>query len=223
MKNKPTLSIFYQFNPWSSSIGGIQTFICSFLKYAPPEFEVRLIGTGGKDTAIGKWQEKEFAGREIQFMPLIKIENDDVRHLIPTTLKYTAALLKHDFASDFMHFYRIEAALATSNWQGEKTLLVQNDIQKQMDPIAGNNAILWQKFPSVYFALEGWLIKQFDYIYSCHTQTAEFYQQRYPQLADQTNYLKNTVDEDRFYPLNFETKREQQRALATAMAACLSA
>lgn len=217
MKNKPTLSIFYQFNPWSSSIGGIQTFICSFLKYAPSEFEVRLIGTGDKDTVIGKWQEKEFAGRKIQFMPLIKIVNDDVRHLIPTTLKYTAALLKHNFASDFMHFYRIEAALATSNWQGEKTLLVQNDIQKQMDPIAGNNAILWQKFPGVYFALEGWLIKQFDYIYSCHTQTAEFYQQKYPQLADHTNYLKNTVDEDRFYPLDFETKREQQRALATEM------
>ncbi|MGF1589129.1 MAG: glycosyltransferase family 4 protein [Pleurocapsa sp.] len=217
MKNKPTLSIFYQFNPWSSSIGGIQTFICSFLKYAPPEFTVRLIGTGSNDTAIGRWQEKEFAGREIQFMPLINIENDDVRHLIPTTLKYTAALFKHDFASDFMHFYRIEAALATTRWQGEKTLLVQNDIQKQMDPVAGNNAILWQKFPGVYFALESWLIKQFDYIYSCHTQTAEFYQQRYPQLADQTNYLKNTVDEERFYPLNLAAKREQQQALATEM------
>ncbi len=217
MKNKPTLSIFYQFNPWSSSIGGIQTFICSFLKYAPPEFEVRLIGTGSSDAAIGQWQEQEFAGRKIQFMPLIKIENDDVRHLIPTTLKYTAALLKHNFASDFMHFNRIEAALATSSWQGEKTLFVHNDIQKQMDPVAGNNAILWQKFPGVYFALEGWLIKQFDYIYSCHTQTAEFYQQRYPQLADQTNYLKNTVDEDRFYPLNFETKRKQQQALAAEM------
>ncbi|HEY9770132.1 MAG TPA: glycosyltransferase family 4 protein [Coleofasciculaceae cyanobacterium] len=217
MKNKPTLSIFYQFNPWSSSIGGIQTFVCSFLKYAPPEFEVRLIGTGDNDTAIGQWQKKEFAGREIQFMPLIKIENDDVRHLIPTTLKYTAALLKHDFASDFMHFNRIEAALATSNWQGEKTLLVHNDIQKQMDPVAGNNAILWQKFPTAYFALEGWLIKQFDYIYSCHTQTAEFYQQKYSQLADKISYLKNTVDEERFYPLDFATKQKQQQALATEM------
>ena len=120
---KPTLTIFYQFNPWNSSIGGIQTFICSFLKYTPPEFEVRLVGTGGKNAAIGIWQEKEFAGRKIKFMPLIRVENDDIRHLIPTTLKYTAALFKHNFASDFMHFHRIEVALAAYGWQGEKNFV----------------------------------------------------------------------------------------------------
>lgn len=217
MKNKPTLSIFYQFDPWRSSIGGIQTFICSFLKYAPPEFEVRLIGTGGKHATIGQWQEKEFAGRKVQFMPLIKIEDDDVRHLIPTTLKYTTALFKHNFASDFMHFNRIEAALAANSWQGEKILFVHNDIQKQMDPMVGKNAILWQKFPAAYFALERQLIKQFDYIYSCHTQTTKFYQQKYPQLADKTSYLKNTVDEQRFYPLDFATKQKQRKALAVEM------
>ena len=217
MRSKPTLSIFYQFDPWRSSIGGIQTFICSFLKYAPPEFDVRLIGTGGKNAKIGQWQEKEYQGREVKFMPLIEVENDDVRRLVPTTLKYTAALFEHNFSSEFMHFYRIEAALATRKWQGEKTLLVQNDIQKQMDPVEGNNAILWQKFPAVYFALESYLIQQFDYIYSCHTKTAEFYQQKYPQLAQQTSYLKNTVDEERFYPLEAREKQEQTQALAHSL------
>ena len=217
MGSKPTLSIFYQFDPWRSSIGGIQTFICSFLKYAPPEFDIRLIGTGGKNAQIGKWQEKEYQGREVKFMPLIEVENDDVRRLVPTTLKYTTALFNHNFSSEFMHFYRIEAALATRNWQGEKTLLVQNDIQKQMHPVEGNNAILWQKFPAAYFALESYLIKQFDYIYSCHTKTAEFYQQKYPQLAQQTNYLKNTVDEERFYPLKAGEKQEQSQILAQSL------
>ena len=216
-KKKPTLTIFYQFDPWNSSIGGIQTFICSFLKYAPPEFEVRLVGTGGKDSIIGIWQEKEFAGRKIKFMPVIKIENDDIRHLIPTTLKYTAALFKHNFASDFMHFYRIEAALAAYSWQGEKTLLVQNDLQKQLDPIAGNNAILWQKFPKIYFALEGILIEQFDYIYSCHNETTQFYRQKYPSLAESTRYLKNTVDEEIFYPLSFSEREQKRRILAREM------
>ena len=213
-KRKPILTIFYQFNPWYSSIGGIQTFICSFLKYAPPEFEVRLVGTVGKDSAIGIWQEKEFASRKIKFMPLIKVENDDVRHLIPTTLKYTAALFKHNFASDFMHFHRIEAALATYRWQGEKTLFLHNDIRKQMDSTAGNNAILWQKFPQVYFALESLLIKQFNYIYSCNSETAKFYQQKYPILAKYIQYLKNTVDEEIFYPLSFAEREHKRKTLA---------
>ena len=214
---KPVLTIFYQFNPWNSSIGGIQTFICSFLKYAPPEFEVRLIGTGGKNTAIGIWQEKEFAGRKIKFMPLIKVENDDIRHLIPTTLKYTAALFKHNFASDFMHFHRMEAALAAYRWQGEKIWFLHNDIRKQMDIKAGNNAILWQKFPHIYFALEGILIKQFDYIYSCHTETAKFYQQKYLSLAEYTSYLKNTVDEETFCPLSFAKREQKRKTLAREM------
>ena len=216
-KKKPVLTIFYQFNPWRSSIGGIQTFICSFLKYAPLEFEVRLVGTGEKDSIIGIWQEKEFAGRKIEFFPLIKVENDDVRHIIPTTLKYTAALFKHNFASDFMHFYRIEAALAAYGWQGEKTLLVQNDIQKQMNSVAGNNAVLWQKFPKIYFALESILIEQFDHIYSCHTETTKFYQQKYPKLAEHTKYLKNTVDEEIFYPLSFAERQQKRKILAGKM------
>ena len=214
MTNKPTLSIFYEFNPWRSSIGGIQTFICSFLKYAPPEFEVKLIGTGGRDATIGQWQEKEFAGRQIKYMPLIAIDNDDVRHLVPTTLKYTAALFKHNFASDFMHFYRIEAALAAGTWQGEKILFVQNDIQKQLSSSEGNNAILWQKFPAAYFTLESWLIKQFNHIYSCHTETTKFYQQKYPDLAPSISYLKNTVDEEVFYPLYADKKSQSQKLAA---------
>lgn len=216
-KTKPILTIFYQFNPWRSSIGGIQTFICSFLKYAPLEFEVRLVGTGGKDSIIGIWQEKEFAGRKIKFMPLIEVEDDDIRHLIPTTLKYTAALFKHNFASDFMHFYRIEAALATGNWQGEKTLLVQNDIQKQMNPVTGNNAVLWQKLPKVYFALESMLIEQFNYIYSCHSETTKFYRQKYPNLAEYTKYLKNTVDDEIFSPLSSVEREQKRKILASEM------
>ncbi|NJL51865.1 MAG: hypothetical protein HC930_05870 [Hydrococcus sp. SU_1_0] len=149
MKDKPTLTIFYQFNPWHSSIGGIQTFICSFLKYAPPEFEVRLVGTGDQQANIGQWSEAEFAGRAVKFMPLIQVENDDVRKLIPTTLRYTVALLQHNLASDFMHFNRLEPALATRSWPGEKILFVHNDVQKQMSSQEGNNAILWQKFPQI--------------------------------------------------------------------------
>jgi glycosyltransferase involved in cell wall biosynthesis len=216
IKKNPTLTIFYQFDPWRSSIGGIQTFIGSFLKYAPPEFEVRLVGTGDRDAAIGKWSEQEFAGRAVKFMPVIRVEHDDVRKLIPTTLKYTAALFQHNLASDFMHFNRLEVALATRSWQGEKILFIHNDIQKQMSSSDGNNAILWQKFPQIYFALEKFLIEQFNHIYSCHTETAQLYQQKYPNLAQSISYLKNTVDEQIFYPLCSE-KQVQGQTLAQEM------
>jgi len=92
--NKPVLTIFYQFNPWIPTIGGIQTIIRTFIKYAPCEFEVRLVGTEeDKNLPIGNWREAELAGREIKFQALLKLQNDNFSGRIPTTLKYSAALM----------------------------------------------------------------------------------------------------------------------------------
>lgn len=212
--NKPVLTIFYQFNPWNSSIGGIQTAIKYFLQYAASEFQVRMVGTGEPGEAIGTWQTRDYGGNSIQFMPLIELADDNVRGLIPTTLKYTAALWGKDFSSDFMHFYRLEYALATSRWTGEKSLSIQNDTRKQMDANACKDAILWQKFPQAYFALESLLIRQFDRIYSCHTKSLHFYRQQYPQISDRFEHLKNTVDLELFYPLSESEKTIQRQILA---------
>ncbi|MEO1004762.1 MAG: glycosyltransferase [Cyanobacteria bacterium J06638_38] len=214
---KPIITIFYQFNPWNSSIGGIQTVIKYFLKYASEEFVVRIVGTGEPGDKIGVWQTRNYEGKSIQFMPLIELADDNVRQLIPTTVKYTTALLGRDFSSDFMHFYRIEYALAAFRWTGEKTFCLQNDIRKQMDPQEGNNAILWQKFPQGYFALEKLLMGQFDRIYSCHTKSVKFYQQLYPQLKDRFSHLKNTVDLELFSPLNPGEKECQRQEFASKL------
>ncbi|MCT7984811.1 glycosyltransferase family 4 protein [Laspinema sp. A4] len=208
--NKPVLTIFYQFNPWQSSIGGIQTFIRAFIKYAPDEFELRMVGTGPPGSALGVWEATEYAGRPIQFMALVALGEDNIRPLVPTTISYTAALIGRNLASDFMHFYRIEPTLLTLNWAGDKTLFIQNDIRKQMQQNAGKQAILWQRFPGAYFALEKLLITQFNQIYSCNSESAQHYREVYPDLADRVAFLKNCFDPEIFYP-KLGTERETQR------------
>ncbi|MDF5722523.1 MAG: glycosyltransferase [Rhizonema sp. PD37] len=213
---KPVLTIFYQFNPWNTTIGGIQTLINIFIKYAPSEFEVRLVGTGDNpNQPLGRWQEAEFAGRQISFLPLFMLQNDNFRSLIPTTVKYTTALVGQCFASDFMHFYRLEPTIATLHWSGEKTLFIQNDIEAQMKSAADDkNAILWRRFPAGYFALERLLVGQFNQIFSCNTDALELYQKRYPKIKDRVHFLKNTFDEEIFYPLSLEERDRQRRNLA---------
>lgn len=211
---KPVLTIFYQFNPWYTTIGGIQTVIRSFIKYAPSEFEVRLVGTGEPSLPSGEWQEAEFAGREIRFFPLFTLENDNFRSLVPTTVKYTAALLGRCFASDFMHFHRLEPTLATLRWSGDKTLFIHNDIQKQMESTEDKNAILWRRLPAAYFTLERLLVGQFTQILSCNTESVELYRQRYPMIAQRVDYIRNTVDNEIFYSLAWEEREKQRLALA---------
>jgi len=211
---KPSLTIFYQFNPWQSSIGGIQTIIRSFLKYAPDQFQVRLVGTGQCNSNLGTWQEADYAGRAIQFMPLISIQNDNVRGLIPTSVKYTIALLGRNLASDFVHFHRIEPTLLTLGWSGEKTLFIHNDIQQQIGSTQNNNAILWTKFPAVYYTIEKKIIQQFSQVHVCNTETLKFYRKQYKAIADRITYLKNIVDSEVFYPLSSEAKEEKRQHFA---------
>lgn len=216
--SKPILTIFYQFNPWHSSIGGIQTVIKNFVKYAPDEFEVRLVGTANEQhQPLGTWQEAELAGKLIKFMPVLYLENDDVRKRVPTTIRYTAALFGRQLASDFMHFHRLEPTVAAVNWTGEKTLFVHNDIHKQMGSQGGKDAIAWRYLPAAYFAIERLLVNQFSQILSCNTESTKLYQELYPKIADKVKYVKNTVDNEICYPLSWDEKERERRMLAQQM------
>lgn len=215
---KPILTIFYQFNPWSNTIGGIETIIRTFIKYALSEFELQLVGTGDEShKPVSVWQEAELEGKSIRFMPLFTQKNNNCKSLVPNTLKYTFALLGHSFASDFMHFHRLEPTLATLRWPGEKTLFIHIDIQKQMYTGGDKNEVLWRHFPAGYFALERLLLGQFNQILSCNTESLKLYQKRYPALTERIAYIKNSVDNQIYYSLTFEEREKKKRLLAQQM------
>jgi glycosyltransferase involved in cell wall biosynthesis len=215
---KPVLTIFYQYDPWHPTIGGIQTLISSFIKYASPDFKLRLVGISSAPTLdsaqLGKWQLAELQGKEVLFMPLFHLLNDNVRHPIPTTLKYTLALAKRNFASDFMHFHRLEPSVVALTWSGRKTLFIHNDIQRQMQSRGAANGILWQRVPFLYQRLERQLIGQFDQVLSCYLESAQLYQKRYPDISRRVRWIKNSVDQEFFYALPPSLRGQRRIELA---------
>jgi glycosyltransferase involved in cell wall biosynthesis len=212
---RPILTVFYQFDPWSNSLGGIQTIIRSFIKYAPDTFELRLVGTQVEERIQpGHWQERDLAGRKIQFMPLFTQPRENGKSLIPDSVRYAAGLLRRCLASDFMHFHRLEPTLATRHWVGDKTLFIHNDIQQQVQSSDRKGSILWQYLPAAYFAIERQVVPQFTEILSCNTASATFYKQRYPACADRVRYLRNTVDDEVFFPLSADEQEQARQAFA---------
>jgi glycosyltransferase involved in cell wall biosynthesis len=213
---KPILTIFYQFNPWQSTIGGIQTLIRYYIKYAPPEFDIRLVGTGvDPKQTLGVWHDAELEGRSLQFMPLFHLQNDNVRQRMPTSVRYTWALRGKNLASDFMHFHRLEPTLMTRHWPGAKTLFIHNDIHQQINsPLENKNAILWRRFPKAYFTLERFLLNQFQQILSCNSESIDLYRRQYPDWATRIQLVRNTVDNQQFYPLTPADKISQRRQLS---------
>lgn len=200
----PVLTIFFQLDPFNPTIGGIQTCIKYVLKYAPSAFTIQLVGVTHDETAVGRWQQISLHGRRFSFLPLLKVADDNVRKVVPTTVRYALALRKYlrhqTIASDFYQFHRIEPAVFTGKLQGTKLLYIHNDIYQE---IKGNQkgGILWKRFPRAYFALERRLVPQFDRILSCNSESVKLYQQQYPAIASRVSYLRNTFDGELFYPL----------------------
>ena len=214
----PILTIFYQFDPVNPSIGGIQTCIKYLIKFVPEEFQLRIVGIGNNSTlTANKWHEIELYGRNLLFMPLFNLENDNVRKLVPTSVKYTIALLGRKFDSDFLQFHRLEPTMAALDWSGTKVYYIHNDLDQAVKMTNGKNGkggILWRRFPWAYFALERFLVRQFDRIMSCNTNSAARFRQSYPDIADRVTYLPNTVDSDLFYPFSSEKRQQQRESLA---------
>ena len=213
----PILTIFYQFDPLNPTIGGIQTCIKYAIKYVPREFQLRIVGTGSDlNIPVGQWHEAELYGRKFQFMPLFHLQDDNVRKLIPTSVKYTFALLGRQFSSDFLQFHRLEPTMVTSGWSGNKIFYIHNDLDQAVKMSNGKNGkggILWRRFPWAYYALERSLISQFDRVLSCNTNSAERFRRSYPDIADRVTYLPNTVDSDIFYPFPAIEKHQHRIAL----------
>lgn len=219
---QPILTIFFQLDPFNPTIGGIQTCIKCILKYAPPSLRIQLVGialgeAASSQSIVGQWQTVNLYGREFDFLPLLRIADDNVRGLVPTTVKYALALRKylkrHTITADFYEFHRIEPTLFTRGLLGIKVLYIHNDIYQE---VKGKQAggILWKKFPWAYFALERRLVKQFDRILSCNSESARLYQQTYPEIAPRVSYLHNTFDSDLFYPLSPPQKAKARQQLA---------
>lgn len=209
---QPILTIFYQYNPWDPTIGGIQTCINYVIKYAPDTFQIRLIGTATDDSmSVGQWYSKEMYGRPLKFFPLIRRENDNIRGLVPTTVKYAAALIGKDFSSDFLQFHRLEPTMLAQHWKGCKILYIHNDIYAEVKGENKQGGILWRYAPWIYFALEKSLVGQFDKILSCNSKSTDLYKERYPRIAERVSYLKNTYDPDVFYALTPEEKEVKRR------------
>ena len=216
-ESTPVLTIFFQLDPFNPTIGGIQTCIKYVLKYAPRCFNIQLVGITHDEATVGKWQRSHLHGRAFKFLPLLKVADDNVRQIVPTTVRYALALkkyLKHQtIDSDFYQFHRIEPTIFTGKLQGTKLLYIHNDIHQEVKG-RQKGGILWKRFPWAYFAMERRLVSQFDRILSCNSESVKLYQARYPVIAQRVSYLRNTFDGELFYPFTQLEKGSAKAQLA---------
>lgn len=213
---KTKLSIIYPGDPFGLKIGGPETFIKGFVKYAPDDFDIDFVGINTEENRheIGQWSDVVLGKRKFRFMPLFLEENADAKKIIPLSLRYTNALKskRGDFYDRVLIFNRIEPAVAFRKKQSRKIVVIHNDIEKQIK--GKNSEVMWSKIPTVYFMLEKIVFRSMDFVYVVAKTTLDFYKSKYKNMQSKFSFIPTWVDTNIFYPVDV-TKLEIRKNLAS--------
>ncbi len=207
--------IVYPMDPLGDKIGGIQTFIKNFIKYAPDDFEIEFIGVASdKDQPVGKWQQIIAFGKKVDFLPVLYVKDENVRTKIPLSLKFTLALFRYKklISPDnrILIYHRIEPALVLPNVLARKVLFIHGSTTDLL--YNEHTEAKWRCFPRLYFQMEKKLISRMDKVFVVRQDVVEFYQKNYPFMADRFSFLPTWVDEQTFFP--YETSLKPKHKLA---------
>ncbi len=212
------LSIFYQFDIFGTKVGGIETFIKGFVKFAPDDFEVELVGLteNREQRKAGLRVESEYGGRPIFYHPVLYARDPNYHARVPLSLKYTLALMRRrvEVTGRILEFHRLEPALAFWTKKNPRGYTCHLNLADLADTHAEAK---WKKAPWLYFQLEKRLIRTMDLIYVVNQSGLEFYQERYPKLASRMRFTPTWVDETVFHPLEEHCKKEEAKALRERM------
>jgi len=208
--------IIHQHDPTIHYAGGIGTFINAFVKYAPSDLDVSLVGvvTDPARYRIGRWHQVRVGERACRFLPIVA-GHPVRRDPVPLTLRFTWALRRyraHLGAEDaILTFHRIEPTLAVRRLPNPKVLFLHGHIQDLRNP---KTEMTWGKFPWLYFWLEGQLIQTLSRVYICRKDALAFYQARYPALTGRLALFPTLVDGEIFRPLAEAERVQIRRQLA---------
>ena len=211
------VTIFHPIDLLGRKIGGIETFIKNFIKYAPQEFSIEFVGVTGQEGLgkVGEWREVDLYGRRVRFFPVLQVEDENVRTRVPLSLKFTLALFWYrsriPTEGRILEFHRIETSIPFKRLDNPKVLFVHGHVMDIYNP---HSEVKWARFPALYFRLEKHLMCEFGRVYVVREDGAEFYRKKYPALKERFHFLPTWVDVDLFFPYPPDKREKKRRELA---------
>jgi glycosyltransferase involved in cell wall biosynthesis len=195
-------------------IGGIQSFVKGFVKYAPDDFELEHLGTSTDPSArpVGRWQRIEIDGRSIRILPVVNESRVNERDHIPVALRFTAGLMRYrrrySRLGRVLQFHRAGAPLSFMFDSHPKIQVVHLDVT---DLFHGRSGSRWRLLPGLHQRIEDCTLASMQRIFVVNEAGANAYRRRRPDLAARIEFLPTWVDDEIFIP-STEGRRAQIRA-----------
>jgi glycosyltransferase involved in cell wall biosynthesis len=192
-------------------IGGIESFVKGFIKYAPEDFEIEHIGTTSDFAArpVGRWGRVEIGGRPIRMLPIVNDPTPNQRRNIPLDLRFTICLARYrrhyTTAGRILQFHRAGTSLPFVLNRCRKIQVVHFNVADIYKLELGESR--WRLLPSLYHRIDDVTLPAMNRIFVVNRGGVEFYHRRRPKLATRIKFLPTWVDDEIFAPPSATARR----------------
>jgi len=197
------VAVFVPADLASRTLGGIQTFVRGFVKFAPRDVPVEVIGatSDAGERPIGRWQALHVGERSVPYLPVARVPAGAQRARVPVALRYTAALLRHAHRIPtkrrVLQFHRAGTPLAIV---GRSISAIQVVHLNVADIYAEAGESRWRSVPGLYQRVEDVTLGRMARVFFVNRAGLDLYAARYPRLADRFEFMTTWFDHTQFRP-----------------------
>jgi glycosyltransferase involved in cell wall biosynthesis len=199
--------ILHPRDPAQPTIGGIQTFLHDFIKYAPADFELTFAGTTADRRArpIGRTSVLRIEGHDVRFLALSGSNGlpRDPLGLIGALSAQVRARLQMMRGGRILQVHRPYRSIFLAGQRGPRVQFIHVDIREWPGPSA------WRHVRGVYRSFSSRALAGMSRVFVVNEAGAEIIRRDHAALADRVEFLPVWYDPDTFRP---GTADERERA-----------
>lgn len=210
------VSIVHPWDPWLQGIGGFDTFLDGFLRHAPEDWSLELIGTTSEPDKrpVGRWLYTEYDGRSVSFLPLLAVADPNQVSTLPLSLRFVwAARRTHpEISGDVVVFHRFESRFAVDLQPGAQKVVfyLHNHPGELRSEFSGNR---WSRLgPLLDWALI-WTLRRADLVVAVDPRTPAWLACAVPRLQGSILPQRQWADPTIFHPPADRQRGEIRTAL----------
>lgn len=212
------VTVLYWTDPWrTASPGGIDTYIRSFLRYAPADFAIDVIGVSADPGArpVGRWLELRFGKRAVRFFALCAPATLS-RTRLPLSLRYCAhlALRRVRMDAHLVIAHRLEPLLCIR--RSRPAVLVHH--LGPSDIPDGNADLRWVKARRVHAWLESLAVRRVQRIHTVTRSACDYFRSRHGASEVQARFFPTFFDPEVFRVPTSDERHRAREALRRRLA-----
>ena len=184
-------------DPAAPTLGGIQTFLRDFIKYAPQDFEISFVGTTRDEKArpVGRWMTLELHGRPIQFLAVgpssgLSRSPAGMWRSFKGIARLSRAL---GVRGRILQVHRPYRSVMLNRHHGPMVQFIHLDLRDWPGPQG------WPKLRGLYREFSDETLERMDRVFIVNEEGAVMLRHEHPKMAERVEFLPVWYDADVFH------------------------